>query len=97
MREIMTNEDIHVCCQTELLLNGQFIDPSELNNFCRSQNVGYISSQNFGPWGFAFTDFGQEHIVTDEDGEQTRSFIVTMIEKGEKTVVQTHEGKRHIF
>ena len=59
-----------------------------MNDFCRSQNVGYISSQNFGPWGFAFTDFGKEHIVTDEDGEQTRSFIVTMIEKGEKTVVQ---------
>ena len=68
-----------------------------MNNFCREQKVGYISSQNFGPWGFAFTDFGKEHIVTDEDGEQTKSFIVTMIEKGEKTVVQTQEDKRHIF
>ena len=40
-----------------------------MNNFCRENNVGYVASQNFGPWGFAFTDFGKEHVVTDQDGE----------------------------
>ena len=42
-------------------------------------------------------DFGKEHIVTDNDGEATKSFIVTLIEKGAKTKVTLHEDKRHIY
>ena len=64
---------------------------------CRDSNTGYISSQTFGPWGYTFLDYGPKHIVTDHDGEQTKNFIVTMIEKGEKTVVTVHEDKRHIY
>jgi len=60
-------------------------------------NIGYISSMTLGPWGYAFVDYGKEHIVTDHDGEQTKSFIVTMIEKGKETRVTVHEDKRHIF
>ena len=35
--------------------------------------------------------------TTDGDGEQTKSFIVVMIQKGKETVVTTHEDKRHIY
>jgi len=36
--------------------------------------------------------------VTDHDGEQPKSFIITFIEKGaDKTVVTLHEDKRHIY
>lgn len=36
-------------------------------------------------------------MITDHDGEQTKNFIVVMVEKGEKTVVTCHEDKKHIF
>lgn len=36
-------------------------------------------------------------MVTDADGEQTKNFIVVMIEKGKETVITTHEDKRHIY
>lgn len=80
---IIGTGEAHVVCQTELLLGGEYCNPEELDNICRDHKVGYISSQTFGPWGYAFVDYGNEHTVTDHDGEQTKSFIVTMIEKGE--------------
>lgn len=84
-------------CQTEMIVNGEVLDPAQVDATCRANKVGYISTQTLGPWGYAFLDYGTEHIVTDHDGEQTKSFIVTMIEKGERTVVRLHEDKRHIY
>lgn len=97
MEAAIKSKRFHVVCQTEIILNGKAINPENVNNMCRESKVGYISSQTFGPWGYAFVDFGNEHIVTDHDGEQTKSFIVTMIEKAKETRVTVHEDKRHIF
>lgn len=73
------------------------MDPEAVNDDCRAKKVGYISTQTLGPWGYAFVDFGTEHMVTDHDGEQTKQFIVTMIEKGAKTKIFVHEDKRHSY
>ena len=73
------------------------MDPEALNIHCRDKKVGYISTATLGTWGYTFLDYGKEHIVTDHDGEQTKSFIVTMIEKGEKTKIIVHEDKRHSY
>jgi len=89
--------ETHVVCQTELIINNQFFDPAQIDADCRAKKVGYISTATFGPWGYAFVDFGTEHVVTDGDGEQTKQFIVTMIEKGEKTKIFVHEDKRHSY
>jgi ubiquitin-activating enzyme E1 len=88
---------VHLVCQTELLLMGAYQNPTTLNTLCRAKSVAYISSATLGPWGYAFVDFGDNHMVNDHDGEQTKSFIVTMIEKGKQTTVSVHEDKRHIY
>ena len=88
---------IHVVCQTELMLAGAYVNPEEMDALCTTHKAGYISSQTFGPWGYAFVDYGKAHMITDGDGEQTKSFIVVMIQKGKETVVTTHEDKRHIY
>lgn len=80
-----------------MILNGKFMDPEEIDQDCRKKKVGYISTATFGPWGYAFVDFGTEHIVTDHDGEQTKQFIVTMIQKGKTTKIFVHEDKRHSY
>lgn len=72
LKKAITSGQTHVLCQTEFLLNNQFMDPEALDEDCRANKVGYISTQAFGPWGFAFVDFGKDHIVTDHDGEQTK-------------------------
>jgi len=97
LNQAVNSGSVHVVCQTEMLLNGEIYDPKEVNEMCRAKKVGHISTQVFGPWGYAFVDYGTEHIVTDHDGEQPKSFIVVMIEKGEKTKITMHEDKKHIY
>ena len=81
-----------------MILNGKHVGHNDLNKLCRENNVSYIGSQTFGPWGFAFVDHGDKHVVTDHNGEATKNFVVSMIEKGaEHTVVTVHEDKRHIY
>jgi ubiquitin-activating enzyme E1 len=80
--DVIASGACHVVCQTEMLINGAVLDQEKLDAECRSHKVGFISSQTFGPWGYGFVDFGPDHVVTDHDGEVTKNFIVTMIEKG---------------
>lgn len=42
----------------------------KLNQACRLKNVGFIYGGNLGLYGFAFVDFGNNHIVLDQSGEQ---------------------------
>lgn len=93
----LNSGEVHVVCQTELSIGGKFHDPSSLDQTCRAKGIGFISSATLGPWGYAFLDFGEKHVITDHDGEQTKQFIVTMIEKGKETTVTVHEDKRHSY
>jgi len=89
---------VGVVCQTELVINGTFVDPEALDTHCRTKNTGYISTATLGSWGYCFVDYGPKHVCFDQDGEQTKQFIVTMIEKGaEKTKIIVHEDKRHTY
>ena len=69
LQKVIAGGNVHVVCQTEMLLNQEVYDPKEINDLCREKNVGYLSTQTFGPWGYAFVDFGPEHMITDHDGE----------------------------
>jgi ubiquitin-activating enzyme E1 len=72
LEALIKDKKFHVVCHTELLLNGNFYDPNHLDDLCRANKTGFISSQTLGPWGYAFLDYGTEHVVTDHDGEQTK-------------------------
>ncbi len=81
-----------------MVINGTFVDPEALDAHCRSKDTGYISTATLGSWGYCFVDLGPKHVCFDQDGEQTKQFIVTMIEKGaEKTKIIVHEDKRHTY
>ena len=45
---------------------------------------------------YAFVDFGN-HTIFDEDGEQTKQFIVSNITQDEQATVTVHEDKRHSY
>jgi hypothetical protein len=93
--EVINSNKIQVVCQTEMLLNGEFYDPEEMNKLCREKKIGFISTQIFGPLGYAFVDFGEKHVITDEDGEALKNFMVMMIEKGETTKLTIHDSQNH--
>ncbi len=84
-------------CQTEMVINGKIYDQDAINKASRQSKAGYISSQTLGAWGYTFLDYGNEHVITDQDGEQTKQFIITHIQKGTDTVVTLHEDKKHIY
>ena len=69
----------------------------EANEFCRQKNIGFILSNIYGPSGFVFLDYGNEFMINDADGEDTKSFIVTNVTQNNPAIVTVHEDKRHKF
>lgn len=91
--EMITN--YHLICITE-----NFWDTARLfaiNERCRANKVGFIMTETLGLAAYAFVDFGNEHIITDKDGEFTRQFIVSSVDQGKDPQVNVHEDKRHSF
>lgn len=92
---IEDHANYHVVCYTENLSG--FKNIIEANSFCHSKAVGFILCENLGLLGYAFTDFGDKHGITDADGEQCKSFMVVSVSQEEQAVVTVHEDKRHTY
>lgn len=85
----------HVVCYTE---NFDGINNlKQVNAFCHQKGIGFILSETLGLLSYAFTDFGEKHGVSDADGEQCKSFIVSNISNDEQAMVTVHEDKRHSY
>lgn len=85
----------HVVCYTEIFEN---IDKAiEVNEFCRARNIGFILASSYGAAGFAFLDYGNEFVITDADGEDTKAFIVVNATQTNPCIITVHEDKRHKF
>ena len=85
----------NVVCYTEIF---ESIDKLiEVNEFVRVKNIGFILATTYGPSGFTFLDYGNEFIVTDHNGEATKSFIIVNATQTNPLIVTVHEDKRHIF
>jgi len=71
----------------------------EFNEVARANDCGFILAETLGVAGYTFVDFGDAHVMFDKDGEPTKQYIVTSVNKNEKNelVVTVHEDKRHSF
>jgi len=43
----------------------------EFNEVCRNNNTKFIITETPGVTGYAFLDFGNEHVIHDPNGEDT--------------------------
>jgi len=77
-------EKYHVIVITEFMPKNDII---EINNFCRNNNIGFIYGSEFGINIFCFTDFGNDFIVHDINGEQPKRFTINSISKGNPGIV----------
>lgn len=56
-----------VVCYTE---NFEGVDHLiQVNQFCRANKKGFILSETLGAAGYTFLDYGENHIITDANGE----------------------------
>lgn len=92
---IEDHKNYNVVCYTENFGGIQHL--TEVNQLCRANKVGFILSETLGAAGYTFLDYGEQHLISDADGEQTKSFIVTSITNEEQATITVHEDKRHSY
>ena len=54
----------------------------EINEICRKKKKAFIYCGVLGLSGFIFNDFGKEHVILNENGEDTKKCLIRKIEKG---------------
>ena len=93
--DMITQANYSVIVITENLWTTERL--TQINEFCRTNHVGFILSENLGLANYAFLDYGPEFVVTDKDGEATKQFIVSSIEKCVDPIMFVHDDKRHSY
>lgn len=48
----------------------------EINDFCHKSNIGFIYTGELGLYGFVFVDFGTNHSVFDQNGEESKNYVI---------------------
>ncbi len=51
----------------------------KVSAFCHSKGIIFIAAETRGVFGFIFTDFGNEFVVVDTNGEEPERHIVTSV------------------
>ena len=59
----------------------------EIDNFCRENKIGFIYGAELGINVFCFTDFGNEFIVHDQNGEEPKRFTIKTISNSNPGIV----------
>ena len=60
---------------------------AQIDNICRAQNIKLIYGFCFGLVGYIFTDFGPNHTIFDETGEEIESYLIKSISKDKEGLV----------
>ena len=67
---------------------------AQVDNTCRNKGIKLLYGVCFGLAGYIFTDFGPEHTIIDENGEELKTYIVKSISKDEEglVIIDTIQG-----
>jgi ubiquitin-activating enzyme E1 len=57
-----------------------YADVVQVARLCRTNNVGIVLAQSHGVYGRVATDFGEEFLITDADGEAPSEMTVESIQ-----------------
>ena len=73
-----------------------FID--KIDKHCREKNIKFIYGMCLGLAGYVFTDFGPEHTIFDQTGEEAETYLVKNITKDKEGIVtiDTIEGTNNL-
>ena len=51
-----------------------------IGNFCHERNICFIATGSYGLYGYAFSDFGENFVCLDSNGENPRSGMVVNVD-----------------
>uniref|UniRef100_A0A9L0JSD6 Ubiquitin-like modifier-activating enzyme 1 n=1 Tax=Equus asinus TaxID=9793 RepID=A0A9L0JSD6_EQUAS len=83
--------------QVVVLTNTPLEDQLQVGEFCHSHGIKLVVADTRGLFGQLFCDFGEEMILTDCNGEQPLSAVVSMVTKDNPGVVTCLDEARHGF
>ncbi|KAM8893344.1 LOW QUALITY PROTEIN: ubiquitin-like modifier-activating enzyme 1 [Lycaon pictus] len=90
-------EDFLSGFQVVVLTNTPLEHQLQVGEFCHSQGIKLVVADTRGLFGQLFCDFGEEMILTDSNGEQPLSAMVSMVTKDSPGVVTCLDEARHGF
>ncbi|XP_076562341.1 ubiquitin-like modifier-activating enzyme 1 Y [Arvicanthis niloticus] len=90
-------EDFLSGFQVVVLTNTPLEYQLQVGEFCHSHGIKLVVADTRGLVGQLFCDFGEEMIITDSNGEQPLSAMVSMITKENPGIVTCLEESRHGF
>lgn len=68
-----------------------------IGDFCHTNKIKLICANTHGVFGSIFCDFGQDFLVSDVNGEQVLSAMISSITKEKEGIVTCLDDKRHGF
>ena len=80
-----------------ILIETDYETQIAVNNYCRKNKIYFISTDAFGPFSGVFSDFGDEFIVVDKNGEELQEVMLGSISNEEQGVVKLLQGHTHKF
>ncbi|XP_059588518.1 ubiquitin-like modifier-activating enzyme 1 [Alligator mississippiensis] len=90
-------EDLLAAFQIVVLTNSPLEEQLWVGDFCHTRGIKLVVADTRGLFGQLFCDFGDEMIVTDTNGEQPLSTMVSMVTKGCPGEVTCLDEARHGF
>ena len=65
----------------------------KIDEICRKNEIAFIYSGIFGLSGFIFDDFGEDHIIINDNAKEKETFLIRKIENGIVYIEnQYHDG-----
>jgi ubiquitin-activating enzyme E1 len=66
-----------------------------ISHFCHANKIKFVLTETRGVFGYAFTDFGPEHIISDPNGEAPSRFLLSMITKANPATITIAVDELH--
>jgi len=89
------NEDLLSSFQVVVMINATLDEQLRVNDLCHKKGVCYISCDARGVFAYAFCDFGDAFVVSDVDGNQAASCVVSSVTKDAIGLVTVMDDQRH--
>ncbi|CCI39648.1 unnamed protein product [Albugo candida] len=78
-----------------ILVNVDLKKACRINEFCHANSIAFLSTEGRGVFGSVFCDFGDTFTVTDKDGKQPSSCMISSILGSDPPLVTVNDDERH--